>query len=128
MRTALVCLLLLAAPALAQPPLPTDPSSRRPCPDCGVIRSIRSVVKSEPPPPGDAAKPSGLVATVPLKGGKVQVGPSQKLGRDVAPTSTTYEVIVRYDDGRFTALVIGDRGEWKEGDRVRVEKGRLLPR
>ena len=127
MRTALAGLLLLAAPVMAQPPLVKDAPAPR-CPDCGVIRSIRSVVKSEPPPPGDATKPSGLVATVPLKGGKVQVGPSQKLGRDVAPTSTTYEVVVRYDDGRFTALVLDDRGEWKEGDKVRVEKGQLLPR
>jgi len=136
MRSALTCLLLTVLPAAwaqvsPDPQAPPPPNTTVPkggCADCGVIRTITAVTKKEPVPPADQAKPSGLVATVPLGGGKVQVGSSTKLGRDVEPTSTRYEVIVRYDDGRYTMVMLDDRGEWAEGDKVRIDKGKLLPR
>ena len=130
MRKVLGCLLLVAAPlAGAQaPPVPSTTVPNAGCADCGVIRSVRAVVKKEPQLPADQSKPSGLVATVPLGGGKVQVGSSTKFGRDVERTSTRYEVIVRYDNGRFTTVTLDDAGGWKEGDRVRVDKGKLVPR
>src|SRR5690349_13457013 len=108
MRSVLMGLLFTTmSTALAQvapaPPAPPPPSTTVPkggCAECGVIRTIRPITKKEPPQAADQAKPSGLVATVPLGGGKVQVGSSTKLGRDVEHTSTVHEVIVRYDDGR----------------------------
>jgi|1185.fasta_scaffold66322_2 hypothetical protein len=130
MRSVLTCLLLAAAPLAAaqSPPIPSTTVPNAGCADCGVIRSVRTVVKKEPLAAADQAKPSGLVATVPLGGGKMQVGSSTKLGRDVEHTSTVYELIVRYDNGRYTTMTLDDPGDWKEGDRVRVDKGKLLPR
>jgi len=135
MRSVLTCLMLCALPAWSQvapnPPAPPPPATTVPkggCADCGVIRSVRPITKKEPTPPAEQSKPSGLVATVPLGGGKVQVGSSTKLGRDVEHTSTVYEVIVRYDDGRYTMVMLDDAGEWKEGDKVRVDKGKLFER
>lgn len=129
MRSVLTCLLLCALPAWSQAPaIPTTTVPKGSCAECGVIRSVRPVTKKEPAQPADQAKPSGLVATVPLGGGKMQVGSSTKLGRDVERASTVYEVIVRYDDGRYTMVMLDEPGEWKEGDKVRIEKGRLTPR
>jgi hypothetical protein len=130
MRSVLACVLLCTVPvAWSQAPgAPTMMVPKSGCAECGVVRSVRPVVKRELEPPANQAKPSGLVATVPLGGGKVQVGSSTKLGRDAEPTTTTYEVIVRYDDGRYTMVMLDDRADWKEGDKVRVDKGKLLPR
>ena len=132
MRSALTCLTLLAIATLAgaqsPPPAPgaTVPKDGRA--DCGVVRSVRPIVKKETSLPADQSKPSGLVATVPLGGGKVQVGSSTKFGREAETKVTTYEVIVRYDNGRYTAVTLDDPGEWKEGDKVRVDKGKLVAR
>lgn len=130
MRSVLACLFFCAIPAAwsQAPPVPNTTIPKSGCADCGVIRSIRPVTKKEPVSPADQAKPSGLVATVPLGGGKVQVGSSTKLGRDVEHTSTVYELVVRYDDGRFTMVMLDDASEWKEGDRVRVDRGKLVRR
>jgi hypothetical protein len=37
-------------------------------------------------------------------------------------------VIVRYDDGRYTALRLDEPGEWRDGDKVRVDRGQLFRR
>lgn len=136
MRSVLTCLLLFAAcgawsQVAPDPPAPPPPNTTVPkggCADCGVIRTVRPITKKELPQPADQTKPSGLVATVPLGGGKVQVGSSTKLGRDVEHSSTVWEVIVRYDDGRYTRVVLDDPEDWKEGDKVRVDKGKLIAR
>ena len=131
MRSVLTCLTLLAIATLAgaqSPPIPSTTVPKDGCADCGVVRSVRPVVKKEASLPADQSKPSGLVATVPLGGGKVQVGSSTKLGREAEAKVTTYEVIVRYDNGRYTAIMLDDPGEWKEGDKVRVDKGKLVAR
>jgi len=132
MRFVLASLIVAALPALAQPPAPAPAPKKLPpqatCAECGVIRSVRPVVKPEPPAPGDASKPSGLVATVPLGGGKPQVGSSTKFGRDISRTMKQWEVVVRYDDGRFTALMLDEPGDWKEGDKVKIDKGKLTLR
>ena len=129
MRAALACLLICVAPAWAQSTTaggnPVSPSSA--CADCGVIRSMRAVVK-EARVPSDATKPSGFVATVPLGGGKPQIGSSTKLGGDVVESVTTWEVVVRLDDGRFSILTLDDVNDWHEGDKVRVERGKLVHR
>jgi hypothetical protein len=134
MRTLVACLLLAAVPAWGQAPAPSSSSTVSPqaakCPECGVVRSVRNVVKETRSPPVDNAKPSGLVASIPLGsgGGKSSLGSSTQLGKDAVPTVSTWEVIVRYDDGRFTLITADDFPDVKEGDRVRVEKGQLVRR
>lgn len=132
MKTIIACLLLVAAPALAQ----QDPMARpqppakgsAACPECGVVTSVKTIEKKEPPPATDTTKPSGLVATVPLHGGKPKVGSSTRLGKDVAPVTHTYEVIVRLDNGRYQVFTLGDPGGFAQGDKVRVTDGRLVKR
>src|SRR5688572_2071653 len=86
MRIVLASVLLIAMPAWAQAPAPApkplgahkamDPQKQ--CPECGVVTSVR--VKKKELPPADSAdsRPSGLVASVPLGGGKATVGSSSK--------------------------------------------------
>ena len=141
MRTALIVLVFFATNAWAQnpttksapaaKPAPTTKAASAPaetCTECGVIQSVRAITKTEPPPPTDSAKPSGLVATVPLGGGKPKVGSSTKLGRDASTKNTEWEVIVRYDDGRYTALRLDEPGDWRDGDKVRVDRGQIYRR
>jgi hypothetical protein len=99
------------------------------CAECGVVRSIRQVTKESRPPDSQDNKPSGLVATVPLGGGgKAQIGSSTKLGKEASSTSTTWEVIVRLDDGRFRLFVLDEQPDVAQDDKVRIEEGRIVPR
>src|SRR5690348_8819523 len=125
MRTMLAFVLLGAACAWAQPPVPSArPSTALRCPDCGEVRSIRSVSKELPPTPTDETKPSGLVATVPLGGGKVRTGSSTHVGKDVPNVLERWEVTVRLDDGRARILMMDKAPEDVHvGDRVRIEDG-----
>jgi outer membrane lipoprotein SlyB len=129
MRTILAFALLGAACAWAQPPAPpATPPTKGPCADCGVVRSIRSVSKELPPTPTDETKPSGLVATVPLGGGKVRTGSSTHIGKDVPNVLRRWEVIVRLDDGRARVLMMDNQpGDVHVGDRVMVQDGRVVP-
>lgn len=130
MKILMTCVLIAAAPAWAQSPAPAK-SGPAPsmCGECGVVRSVRSVTKESPPAAADASKPSGFVASVPFGGGKPYVGSSTHAGgRDSPATITTWEVIVRLDDGRFSVFTLDDPADWREGDKVRVESGRLRRR
>ena len=137
MKRAIALLLFAAVPALAQvtSPPPAVPSKEAAtCPDCGVVRSIRSIQKEARPVPADSTKPSGLVATIPLgssgakHGAKPQVGSSSDLGRDVVPEASTWEVIVRLDDGRFRVVVLDESPNLRVGDKVKVEDGKVVLR
>ena len=124
LRSALLASLLCAMPAWSQGPAEVPAPAQAKCAECGVIRSVRSTSK-ESPVAVDSAKPSGLVASVPLGGGKPQIGSSTKVGRDTVETVTKWEVIVRMDDGRFTIVTLDEQGDWREGDKVKVERGKL---
>lgn len=135
MRIAPFILMLCSACAWAQQPpakLPTPSkaaaAASATCAECGVITSIKRVTKSEPPAPTESTKPSGLVASVPLGGGKPKVGSSTKLGGDQELRFDRWEVVVRYDDGRFTMVTLDEPGAWREGDKVRVDRGKLSAR
>src|SRR5689334_11588417 len=84
MRIPLAAALLATLPAWAADPAPSTAASSAltPCADCGVVRSVRYIKKEIVFDPEMEARPSGLVATFPLGGGKPQVGSSMKLGRD----------------------------------------------
>lgn len=132
MRTLLACLVFAAAPAAAQqpaaPPTIKPGASQTPlaCATCGVVRSV-SPKEKQARPAADEAKPSGLVATVPLGGGKVQVGPSQRLGKEAVITERTWDVVVQLDDGRFKLVTLDRTPDVQQGDRVRVEGNTLVP-
>jgi outer membrane lipoprotein SlyB len=133
MRSLLAVLLATAMPlAWSQnlpdpnkPPLPAPAA----CADCGVVTSIRTVTKQEPPTEQSKGKPSGLVASIPLGqgAGSPKVGSSTKIGRDVPSVTQSWEVIVRLDDGRYRVVVLDSQPDVAKGDRVKVEEGRLVP-
>ena len=132
MRTFLaIALVATATAAIAQPdtklPPPASPGA---CADCGVVRSVRAVTKELRADPAKMdARPSGLVASVPLGGGKIEAGSSSKIGKDAPMTSETWEVVIRLDDGRFRVLNVSEPPEIQVGDKVRVEaNGRIVPR
>jgi len=136
----LVCAVL---PAWAAEPAPTSATPvakpRAMCADCGVITSVRSLAKQEaagaaavrnpsneaPPGAVDEAKPPGLVASIPLGGGKPRVGSATKVGNDAPAVTKTWEVIVRMDDGQFRVVSLEAQPDYAKGDRVRIVNGKL---
>ena len=134
MKAILACLLgastfLAVAQNLdkAQPQQPGAATAS--CPDCGVVRSVRSIKKELRPDDRDDSKPSGLVASVPLGSGKPTAGSSTRIGKDVVPTSETWEIIVGLEDGRMRVLTVSEPPEVRQGDKVRVEpNGRITLR
>jgi hypothetical protein len=130
MNRMLAVFALLAGSALAQPPAPapgSPPVPRATCVDCGTVTSIRGITREEAPPTSDDTKPSGLVASIPLGGGKPKVGSSTKVGREAPARVTTWEAVVRLDDGRFRVLMLEQQPAVQKGDRVRIVEGKLLP-
>ena len=145
-KTFLFLLLCTTAGALAQPPAPpaAPPSvvkPHAPCADCGVITSVRSISKQEATaasaarnssssndaPPGalDESKPPGLVASIPLGGGKPQVGSATRVGQDAPVSTKVWEVIVRLDSGQFRVLTLEAQPDYQKGDRVKIVEGKL---
>lgn len=117
MRYLLAVALLTASAAFAQSA----------CVDCGVVRSVRSVTKQiRPSPATEETKPSGFVASIPLKGGKPEIGSSEKIGKDAPTVVQTWEVVVKMDDGKFRVVVLDEAPAVKEGDRVQFDKGKLV--
>lgn len=126
MRESLAVLLLAALPAWAADPAPDTKaasSALAACADCGVVRSVRSVKKEIKTDPESDARPSGLVATFPLGGGKPSAGSSAKVGKDKPAFSETWEIVVRLDDGRFRIVTVDEPPAVREGDQVRFDSG-----
>ena len=124
MRLTLALAFLAAMPAFGADPAPTTKAATKalePCADCGVVRSVRSVRKEIKSDPEVDARPSGLVATFPLGGGKPQAGSSTRIGKEKPEYSETWEVIVRLDDGRFRVVTLDESPEVREGDQVRFD-------
>ena len=116
---------LAAAPlAWAAEPLDTKLPAAVPdkgCADCGVVRSVRLITKEIKPDDSKIdPRPSGLVATMPF-GGKMEAGPSQRLGKDAVVASDSWEIVVRMDDGRFRVMTVREEPQVKAGDKVRIE-------
>ena len=128
MRPALACLLVAIASADAAAQMVKDlpGKAKASCAQCGVITSIEPRTREQRSMTSESA-PSGLVASVPLgNASKAQVGPSQRLGREAVLTETDYHVVVKLGDGSYRFIRLDNRGEWQEGDDVRVEGARLL--
>ena len=125
-RLALAALLAFAAASQAQTSV--SPAALQ-CPDCGVIRSIKRVESGDKAAQAaERTSPSGLVANIPFDGSKPKVGSSTDLSREQRPATVSYEVVVRLDDGRLRLVLQDDVGAMREGDKVKVEQGRVVLR
>lgn len=128
MRLAFAIVLFAATAATAQP-ASQPPAAASMCGECGVVRSVRGVTKQiRPSEAQEDTKPSGLVASIPLKGGKPQVGSSERIGKEAPTVSQTWEVIVLLDDGKFRVVTMDRQPELREGDKVRIDKGKVVRR
>jgi len=138
----LAALLCAAAPAGSQPLTAPEAKPRALCADCGVITSMRSISKQEaaaaspgaavrnpsndaPPGAVDETKPPGLVATIPLGGGKPRVGSATRVGNDAPSVTTVWEVVVKLDTGQYRVVTLDTQPDFAKGDRVRVTDGKL---
>jgi len=106
------------------------------CDNCGVIRSIREVQSQRPVPvpkpiqgeATDRGMSSGVLvgAVVALPTGEGSSGSRPYVGGVGTPemrerfTETTYEIIIRLDNGNFTMVQRSDGASFNVGDRVRV--------
>jgi hypothetical protein len=121
----LAILLLASAPAWAQAPAPKAAvPAKSACADCGVVRSVRMMTKESAPLAANDAKPSGLVATVPLghSDEKAKIGSSSKVGKDVVTRTDRWEVTVLLDDGRYKLVTLSEAPNLHEGDKVRIDE------
>lgn len=135
MKTTIACLFTAVAfGAAAQAPPPKTPPGavKAPkqalCAECGVVASVREVTRQSKPSAAEETKPSGFVVSVPLRGGAPSAGSSTHIGKEAAQSVTTWEVIVRLDDGRVRILTLEDPPEVRKDDKVRIEKGKALLR
>jgi hypothetical protein len=125
MRKLLIVLMLASTTAWAQAPAPKAAvPSKSDCADCGVVRSVRMVTKESAPSAQNEAKPSGLVASVPLghSDEKARIGSSSKVGKDVVNRTERWEVTVLLDDGRVKLMTLSEAPDFREGDKVRIDE------
>ena len=105
------------------------------CDQCGVIRLIREVQLGDAAPPSQAFQSNpyeqgigstvivGALVALPLGGGSADkpfvggVGTPEMRKRF---GETTYEVVIRLDDGGYVTMQRGDGASFRVGDRVRV--------
>jgi hypothetical protein len=121
----------LMSAALAQAPYPAPAAPAIPaasCPECGVVQAVKRVEVRAPITAEERKSTSGLVASVPLGGGKPTVGSSTDVRGELKPPLVRYEVTVRLDDGRFQLVTQDDASGLREGDKVRIDRGRVLLR
>ena len=123
---ALVALDALASiPALAQ--APAGSVFQESCPTCGVVRSVKRIEK-ETPARTEQESPAGIVASVPLGGGHVSAGSATDVRRELQPPAVSFEIVVRLDDGRFQLVRQDDTHGLREGDKVKIEAGKVILR
>lgn len=112
------------------------PRPGEPCDGCGVIRAIREVQIRQPIPvpkplqggSADRGQTQGVLvgAVVALPAGEGSQGSRPFVGGVGTPEmrdrfmETTYEIVVRFDNGAFTTLQRRDGWGYYVGDRVRV--------
>jgi hypothetical protein len=107
-----------------------------PCDRCGVIRLIREVQLGDAAPPSQTFQSDpykqgigstvivGALVALPLGGGGADkpfvggVGTPEMRKRF---GETTYEVVIRLDNGGYVTMQRGDGASFRVGDRVRVQ-------
>ncbi len=109
-----------------------DPKADQPCKECGVVFEIRTVTteREVARTMEERAPPMGPFISFPLgrdPNAKPQVGVvgSKEMRKELQ--ETFYEVVVRFDDDRFTLFEVSDVSGFQVGDRVRVRQNRIEP-
>ena len=124
--------LFLPAFAAAQAPVPDSPifkaAPQAGCEGCGVVRSVKRVEKPQRITPQERESTAGFVAQVPIGGEKPVVGSAADTRDQLKPPVVSWEVVVRLDDGRYQLVVQDDAGNLREGDKVRIDRGKVVPR
>jgi hypothetical protein len=102
------------------------------CRQCGMIFDIRAITTERELARTfeEQAPPAGPFINIPLTKNpdaqaEIGVYGSRKIRKKMVETE--YEVVVRYDDDRFTVLRVRDIANMRVGDRVRVIQNRIEP-
>ena len=135
-RAIAIVFALAAAAAVAQNApgpsgLTTKKDEIRPeatCAECGVVRSVKRIEAQPRITDADRKANQGLVANIPLDGSRPTIGSSTKLAREEKPPIVTFEIVVRLDDGRFQVVVQEELEGLREGDKVKVDRGKVVLR
>jgi len=128
------------APEVASAPQdPVAPPPPPPCPNCGVVESARAI-QQQAPTSGVGAAAGALLGgvlghqvgggngkTLATIAGVVGGGLAGNAVEKNKNTSTSYEVIVRMEDGSRQRFIMNVQ-RWRSGDLVRVDNGNLSPR
>jgi hypothetical protein len=125
-----LALAALSAGAAAQAPRPDSPvfKEQKPatCAECGVVRSVKREETPQRITAEERKSTAGFVAQVPIGGDKPVVGSSTETRSELKPPVVTYEVTVRLDDGRYQIVRQDDAANLREGDKVRIERGKVV--
>ena len=132
-RFILVALLtaLFVTPVIGQQAgVAPDPSPDEACRQCGTIFEIKSITTERELARTleGRAPPAGPFINIPLTGksgarAEIGVTGSRQMRKELQQTK--YEVVVRYDDDRFTLIMVRDISNLRVGDRVRVIQNRI---
>ncbi len=102
------------------------------CTECGVIFEIKTITTERELARTleERAPPTGPFINIPLTakpGAHPEVGVigSRQMRKELQEKE--YEVVVRFDDGRFTLIMLRDISNLQVGDRVRVRQNRIEP-
>ncbi len=128
------------APAPQDPEAPLPPSPQpAPCPNCGVVESARAI-QQQAQPSGIGAAAGALLGgvlghqvgggtgkTLATIAGAVGGGFAGNAVEKNTHTTTSYEVIVRMEDGSRQRFILSAQ-RWRSGDLVRVDHGNLSSR
>ncbi|MGD2139834.1 MAG: hypothetical protein PVH25_05525 [Burkholderiales bacterium] len=111
---------------------PAQPQTGQSCRDCGVIYDIRTITSERAAAKTfvDETPPAGPYIRFPLSKSpdeKAEVGVYGNERQRAELERTTYEVVVRFDDGRYTLIEMDDASGFRIGERVRVHQNRVEP-
>ena len=109
-----------------------DPSVKLPCPECGVIYEIREVRRERSPAQSQSQRTAPVGPIIRFSpGDRADPGPhidvfgSRSMREQLI--DRYYEVIVRFDDGRWSRIEVSDSTGLKAGDRIHVHQNRIEP-
>ncbi|PRC92761.1 glycine zipper 2TM domain-containing protein [Solimicrobium silvestre] len=120
-------------------PEPIAPPAPPPCPNCGVVETTRTI-QQQAPASGIGAGVGALLGgvlghqvgggngrTLATVAGAIGGGLAGNAVEKNTHTTTTYEVIVRMEDGTKQRFILSTQ-RWRSGDLVRVDNGNLSSR
>jgi len=131
-------LVLLTASVFAQySSAPTGPGVDQLCRDCGVIYDIRQIASErefanalgDTPFQDERSPPARSMITIPFTNKpeanvpRFDVYGSRSMRKQLE--ERTYEVVIRYDDGRYARMDVSDVGQLYVGARVRIRQNRI---